>query len=158
MWLLVSDSHDNLEKIDKAVEVAIKNNVSAVFHMGDFNSPFVFSHFLKGKYEFFGVFGNNDGDLLFLQEKAANKIRRSPAEVEFEGKKIFMMHQPFALEAAKSSQIYDFVFYGHTHEMVIEKVGKTLVINPGELCGYLSGKSTCVLLNAENGKYEVIEL
>ena len=158
MWLLISDSHDNLEKIDKAVELAIKKSVSAVFHMGDFNSPFTFSHLLRGKYEFFGVFGNNDGDLLFLQEKSMNKIRRSPAEVDFEGKKIFMMHQPFALEAAKHSQIYDYVFFGHTHELSIEKIGKTLVINPGELCGYLTGKSTAVLLEPESGKYEVVEL
>ncbi len=158
MWLVVSDSHDNLEKIDRAVKVAIENEVSAIFHLGDFNSPFIFSHLLNERYEFFGVFGNNDGDLLFLQEKALNKIKRSPATVEFEGKKIFMMHQPFALEAAKRSQIYDYVFFGHTHELSIEKIGKTLVINPGELCGYLSGKSTCVLLDADTGKYEVIEL
>ncbi len=158
MWLLMSDSHDNIDKIDRAVKVAIKNNVSAVFHMGDFNSPFIFPHVLKGDYEFFSVFGNNDGDLLCLQEKAANKIMRSPAEVNFEGKRIFMMHQPFALDAAKSSQIYDYVFWGHTHEVVIEWVDKTLAINPGELCGYLTGKSTCVLLDAESGEFEVVKL
>ncbi len=158
MWLLISDSHDNIDKVDRAVEIAVRNKVSAIFHLGDFNSPFILPRILKGNYEFFGVFGNNDGDLLYLQEKAENKIMRSPAEVKFDEKRIFMMHQPFALNAAKASQIYDYVFFGHTHKTTIEKIGKTLVINPGELCGYLTGKSTCVLLDDKSGEFEVVKL
>ncbi len=154
----MSDSHDNLSKVEKAVEIANEKKVSVLFHLGDFNSPFVLPRILEGTYEFFGVFGNNDGDLLFLEEKAKNKILRSPAEVNFDGKKIFMMHQPFALEAAVESQLYDFVFYGHTHEVVVKRKGKTLVVNPGESCGYLSGHATCVLINEKTKEYEVIEL
>ncbi len=158
MWLVMSDSHDNLSKVEKAVKIALQRKVSALFHLGDFNSPFVIPRLLKEDYKFFGVFGNNDGDLLFLEEKAKNKISHSPHEIILEGKKVFMMHQPFALEAAKKSQLYDFVFYGHTHKLHVEKIGKTLIVNPGESCGYLTSKATCVLVDERTGKYEVIDL
>ncbi len=37
-------------------------------------------------------------------------------------------------------------------------IKKTLVINPGETCGYLTGKSTVVLLNPIDLKFNLIEL
>ena len=39
-----------------------------------------------------------------------------------------------------------------------EKVKKTLVINPGEACGYLTGKSTIAIIDLEKMEAEIITL
>ena len=47
---------------------------------------------------------------------------------------------------------YDVLVYGHTHEAKVVEGGQTLVINPGEICGYLTGKSTFAILNTADRK------
>jgi putative phosphoesterase len=156
LWMVISDTHDNLEKVKRAVEEARKRNVTTVFHCGDIVAPFVVS--LLKEFELHMVFGNNDGEWLFLKEKAGNSIAKGPREIEKNGKKIALMHEPFLLTAIVKSQLYDFVFYGHTHELDIRKDGKTLIVNPGEACGCLSGKATVVFINPKTKEYEVVEI
>ena len=62
------------------------------------------------------------------------------------------------MKALVESKRYDIVVRGHTHKPEIKKVGKTLVINPGEACGYLSGKRTIALLDLEKSKGEIFEI
>ncbi len=135
---------------------AEKRGVKTVFHCGDIVSPFVIPLF-EG-YDLHAVFGNNDGEWLFLKEKAGDSIAKGPRELIVQGKRVALMHEPFLLEAIVKSGMYDFVFYGHTHELDIRREGKTLVVNPGEACGYLTGKSSAVFLDPESGDYEVLEL
>ncbi len=156
--MIISDSHDNMAKIDKAMKIAKENDIGMIFHLGDFVSPFAVVPFLKGAHEFTGVFGNNDGDHLLLQKRSNGKILRSPHWLNVDGKHLYLMHEPYALYSAIKSQLYDFVFFGHTHRLTIKQYGKTLVINPGESCGYLTGKATCVLLEPDTYKTRVIEL
>lgn len=158
MWMIISDSHDNMDKIGKAMKVAKENNVSMIFHLGDFVSPFAAVPFLDGDHEFVGVFGNNDGDRLFLQKRLNGKILRSPHWLNVDGKSLYLMHEPYALYPVIESQLYDFIFFGHTHRLIVKRYDKTLVINPGESCGYLTGKATCVLLDPQTSKVRVIEL
>jgi predicted phosphodiesterase len=40
----------------------------------------------------------------------------------------------------------------------VYKRSKTLIVNPGEACGYLTGKSTVALLDTDKHKAEIIEL
>jgi len=54
---------------------------------------------------------------------------------------------------AESSGLYDYVFFGHTHEVVFRQHGKTLIINPGEACGWVRGIASCVLLEPDSNKY-----
>jgi len=39
----------------------------------------------------------------------------------------------------------------------VQKKGKTLVINPGEVCGYLTGKSTIAILDTTKCDARIIE-
>ena len=52
----------------------------------------------------------------------------------------------------------DVLVHGHDHKAKIEKVGKTLVINPGEVGGWLYGKSTLAILDTTTMKAEIIPL
>jgi len=158
LWMIISDSHDNIPNVVKFIEIAKERGVTHLFHLGDIVSPFLARYFLIDGIKFFGIFGNNDGEKLFLMEKFQKKLHNQPYEKEESGYRIFLMHEPYALTPAIKSQLYDFVFYGHTHKIDIRTEGRTLVINPGESCGYLTGKATAVILNPDDKMYEVIEI
>ncbi len=59
---VLSDTHDQGELIQKAVKYFNDENVSWVFHCGDWVSPFILHFFRELKAPLRGVFGNNDGD------------------------------------------------------------------------------------------------
>jgi len=67
------------------------------------------------------------------------------------------MHEPKFIDSLIKSGDYGLLVYGHTHEIDI-RVGETLVVNPGEACGWLTGKSTVVLLDSEDMTPRLVEL
>ena len=154
MWLVVSDSHDNLRKLEKAVRLAIDRNVDCLFHCGDISSPFAARILKDYTGELHVVKGNNDGEELGLKGILGPAFKRGPIVLEMSGKRVVMMHEPFGINGVIDC---DYLFYGHTHKIDI-KPGTPFVINPGELCGYLSGKSTVVLLDEAGNDYEIVEL
>ena len=66
---IISDSHDNLAAIRKAVEFFNKKQVKAVLHAGDIISPFTVREFKELNPKLYFVFGNNDGDRVTLTKK-----------------------------------------------------------------------------------------
>lgn len=158
MWLVVSDTHDNLPSIERFVEEAERRGVKHIFHCGDVVSPFALGRFLKLEAEFHAVFGNNDGEILLLSQRSSGRIVKGPIELVVEGKKIVMMHEPFALEALLLSQQYDFIFYGHTHKLEIRKQGRTVLVNPGDGSGYLAERPSAVFLDPDSGQVDVYQL
>jgi putative phosphoesterase len=160
----ISDTHDLLDNARKAVEIFNENGVEYCFHAGDIISPFmapkVFKD-LEGK--FIGVFGNNDGELLGLRDKFAEingEIKGAQTSIELEGKKIALFHtlESNLLEAVIASNKFAVIISGHTHEASIKKIGTSLVINPGEACGYLTGKATAAIIDLKAMKAELITL
>jgi len=62
------------------------------------------------------------------------------------------------LDAIINSGYFDAVIHGHSHYKSIERKGKTLAVNPGEVCGYLTGKCTLALLDTAKREAKIIEL
>lgn len=155
---ILADTHDNQPMTKKAVEIFNNRGVDYVIHAGDFTSPFTLKLFAELKCEYVGIFGNNDGDKLLLQDRAGGKLKNQPHVVVLNNKKIIVVHEHHAVDALADSGHYDVVIYGHTHEPLIKKVKDALVINPGEVCGWLYGKSTAALLNLEEMEAEIFEL
>jgi putative phosphoesterase len=56
------------------------------------------------------------------------------------------------------SESFDVVVHGHTHKADVYRKGKTLVVNPGEVCGYLTNKSTIALLDTDKCEVKLVEL
>ena len=52
----------------------------------------------------------------------------------------------------------DVIIYGHTHEPSVRLRDKQLFVNPGELCGLLTGKSTVAVVDTEAMTAEIVEL
>jgi hypothetical protein len=155
---IISDTHDNIPKIKEAVSTFNLKGVDFVIHAGDYVAPFSIAPLEKLKCDYAGVFGNNDGEKAGLTKKSGEKIKAQPFLVEFDGKKILILHEPNNLDALTETQIYDIIIYGHTHNPVIEKQGKTLIINPGECCGWLTGKSTIALVDLNDMSAKIIKV
>ncbi|MGB4239264.1 MAG: metallophosphoesterase [Candidatus Hydrothermia bacterium] len=158
----VSDTHDHKEAIYAAFEDMERERIRNVVHLGDLISPFNFK-FIREVYtgNLFVVFGNNDGERLFLSEMAKEhkiSLLKLPQKLEISGVRILVMHEPFMVEELAESQKFNVVAYGHTHKIHLEKVGKTLIVNPGEACGYLTGKKTFVIYESDSAVYEVREI
>ncbi len=158
MWVIVSDTHDNLPNIRKIVSEAKKRGATHIFHCGDIVSPFALKDLMISDVDFHGVFGNNDGEILLLTQRSSGRIRKGPAEIIIDGYKILLMHEPVALDALLEANAYDFIFYGHTHKMDVRRSTKTLLINPGDASGYLSDKATVVFLDPAKKEIDVYEL
>jgi putative phosphoesterase len=160
---LISDTHDRLHFIDKAVQRLNKENVELVLHAGDYVAPFVASHFKPLKAPLIGVFGNNDGDRVLLKKKFAElgaDLRGRFAFVLVDGLRIALIHgdQTELMRSLLELESHDVLISGHTHAMKIYRKGKTLVINPGAVCGYLTEKSTIAILDTKTLNARSIEL
>lgn len=157
MMGIMSDSHDNLKAIKKAVKYFNSEHVDLVIHAGDLISPFTAQEFLKLNCPFIAIFGNNDGEREGLRKAYQNMCYLEDfKEISIENREIALIHgtNPAVVGSIFYCGKYDLVICGHTHKLNIEK-GKNMLINPGETCGYLSGDKTVVLLEPEDLSYEV---
>ncbi len=156
---VISDTHDNIPAIRKAFQYFEEAHIKTVLHLGDIISPFVI-RFIREVYtgELKAIFGNNDGEKLFLTEmfKRYNaEIKPGPQIVELENRKIFMSHEPISPESLVSD--YDLVLYGHLHEIYTKRYKNSLILNPGEACGYLSDKRTFAVVDLNTLDFEIVE-
>jgi putative phosphoesterase len=160
----ISDSHDNLPLIEKAVQILNDQKVDMVLHAGDYVAGFVISKFKALNCQLIGVFGNNDGDHELLKkrfsETANCTIHDRFAQINLDGYKIALLHghETELLNAIIDSGYFDAVIHGHSHNKGIEQKGKTLTVNPGELCGYLTKEPTLAILDTVEQKARIIEL
>jgi putative phosphoesterase len=160
----ISDSHDNLPLIEKAVEKLNEQKVGLVLHAGDFVAPFTIARFKKLNCPFIGVFGNNDGDHELLKKRFSETtnctVHEGFTQVTVEGYRIALLHghEMELLSAIIDSGYFDAVIHGHSHNRSIERRGKTLAVNPGELCGYLTGRASFALLDTAKSEATIIEL
>jgi hypothetical protein len=88
------------------------------------------------------------------------EIRGNFAAVKVDNLKIALLHgtEEELLRALIDSESFDVIVHGHMHKTEVYRKGKTLIVNPGEVCGYLTGKSTIVLLDAVKREARLIEL
>ena len=159
---IIADTHDNIDAIRKSVEFFNSMDVSLVLHAGDLISPFTVREFEKLDAKFLGVFGNNDGERNGLNEKFS-KIGVKLEDfitLEYKGKQICVYHGTYKsiVNALLKSRHYDIVIKGHTHKVEIEKCENTLLINPGEACGYLTGKRTVATLDVKKMDVQTHEI
>lgn len=155
---IISDTHDNMPALHRAVEILTGRGVEHVLHAGDFCSPFTFRALKNLKCDFTGIFGNNDGERVLLQKLSNSRIFTQPHILELAERKIVIMHEHQVVDALADSSHFDLIVYGHTHTPDIRKQGKTLIVNPGELSGWLYGKSTMAIADLSKLSAELLNL
>lgn len=155
---VISDTHDDMASIKKAVQILNDRGVSRIIHAGDIVSPFTFEVFRDLKGDFTGIFGNNDGDRILLREKSGNNIHNQPLILNIDKKKIIVVHEPYIVDELAESGHFDIVIYGHTHKPDVRRVRDTLIINPGKVAVLHKGRSTLAILNVRSMDVDLVEL
>jgi len=155
---IISDTHDDMEAIKRAVSLFNEKGVSYVLHAGDIISPFTFEVFCSLKADFMGIFGNNDGDRLLLTKKSDGRLSTQPLITEIDGKKIALIHEPDIVEPLIESKKFDIIIYGHTHKPDIREKHNTIVLNPGKAARLHKGDSTVAILDTKTKRVEILRL
>ncbi len=161
---IFGDSHDHIENIEKAVEKFNRECIDLAVHTGDYISPFVIPVIGKLTAPVVGVYGNNDGDQVTLRARCtefpAIRINGNYTRIDPDGLKIALIHgdDTALLQDLIVSGYYDLVVHGHTHRADLYRKGGTLVINPGELCGYLTKKATVAFFDTMSRVARIEEL
>jgi hypothetical protein len=138
---VMSDTHDHIRNVERAIDELNALGVEALFHCGDICSPFVIDRLAKFKGPVHVVFGNNEGDRYMIDivsKKFPNvKLYGEVGFVETPSGEVAFTHRPEFARGLACTQKYAAVFYGHTHRGKTEKIGSTWLVNPGELMGLL---------------------
>lgn len=150
---IISDTHDNVPMIKKAVERLKEERVQFVLHAGDYISAFTAKPYADLNVLMVGVYGNNCAEretLKRVYSEVGAELQGDFAEVEVGGLKIALTHGHIKSEMDKAMNgDYDVVVRGHTHRSSIGEEDGKLVINPGEVCGYVTGTSSIAFLDTE---------
>ena len=154
---ILSDSHDNIKNLRKALQIFQQQKVLAIIHCGDICAAFMVDELAKAQAPVHIIFGNIENRLSISQkcEHTPNvTLYGDLAELRLAGKKIGVTHCPeFALDLANTAK-YDVVFYGHTHQAKIEKIKNTLLVNPGEIMDR-KGPASVGIYDTEKGDIEI---
>ncbi len=156
---IISDTHEDTRMIRKAVSVLAARSPGLVIHCGDIISPPVIELFQGLPMRF--VYGNNDGERSGLTMKCAELGYLGiddTACFDFGGKSFFVNHgtRSRIIDDAASSQLYDYVLHGHTHQRRNELQGRTRIINPGAL--FSADDYSIAFLTPETGEVEFVEI
>jgi len=140
---IISDTHDDIKNVQRAIEIFNAEGVDSVIHAGDYVFPGVVKEFEKLNAKLIGVLGNNDGEKIHLLKNFLDingELKGEVGEIEISGLKFGIYHGT-AVEVKKqliNSGKYNILVCGHTHirepkfsNGKYENNGKTLVLNPG---------------------------
>jgi len=157
---VLSDSHDNLPAIRRAVGLFNNAGCRLVIHAGDFVAPFAVMELRELGCPVKAVFGNCDGEHPGLAKafEGLGEIRKAPMSFTFEGLRFLVSHLDGPVNRYLVSEAPDVLVYGHTHKPLVERRGKTLLLNSGETGGWLRGKSTVALFDPKTKDAEIISL
>ena len=153
---VISDTHDRLPAIDAALALFADRRVEAVIHPGDFVAPFAMRRLQRYEGPLYLTFGNNDGERKGLNNLAP-QLRDGPLLLELGGR-VVLVHHFIDWCDPKDVARADIVITGHTHEAVNRLDDGTLFLNPGECCGWVTGRSTVAILDTDGPSAEILEM
>jgi len=144
---IISDTHDNLPKVEAAVKLFNRRKVNLVLHAGDYVAPFTVARLNKLSCDWLGVFGNNDGERQGLLKASGGRIKEGPLRIELANKRITLIHDINSINPPQEKA--DIIIFGHSHKEEIIRESGRLLINPGECSGWLTEKATVAILDLD---------
>jgi putative phosphoesterase len=184
---IVSDIHCNVAGLQQAL--SLMGEIDELICLGDSIYEYRFSNevvqLLKGREAqvilgnheecFFGPHGvrarARDGIDPALAEWLANQPHR--AELTAHGRRVLLVHStpweprgayihPNSPELARFAEAdADVVFYGHTHQQVVKRFGRVLVVNPGSAGDARDSRNgrllSCAVLDLASEEVQVID-
>jgi len=158
---LLADTHDRVPAVTELLRRMREAGVHMVLHAGDFCSPFIFRPFHEASMPIAGVFGRNDGDHAGLRAAAASvvgaELYESPHSLEVDGERILVVHDLGDVPHGSITK-HALVVHGCSHREEMKTRGDTLLVNPGEGCGWLYGAPTAAIIDLQSKKVEILKL
>ncbi len=158
---LLSDSHDRVPAVRALVERMIGEGVSVIIHAGDWCSPFTLRALQDLQVPLLGVFGRNDGDreglIAAAQSGLGVELYESPHSFSFGGQQILVVHDINDVHERSLAQ-HRVVVHGFTHVAEMKTRGETIIVNPGEACGWVHGEPTAAILDLSTKAVEFLKL
>ncbi len=147
---VMSDSHDNIWNMRRAVARIRSEGADVILHCGDFVAPFMLKELAAAGLPVHGVFGNNDGDQYQLTRMALTDfadihLHGPVADLDLDGFRVAMAHYFMVARGLAATGEYDLVCFGHSHEQHLETVGRTILLNPGEIMGKEGPPTFCLV-------------
>jgi uncharacterized protein len=158
---LMSDTHDRVPAVAELIRQMAEADVTMVLHAGDYCSPFVLKPFEDSHMTLAGVFGRNDGDREGLSTRAGAGIGlelfESPHSFDVGGERILIVHDIGDVQQ-RSLESHSIVIHGATHQQEMKTRGTTLIVNPGEGCGWIHGTPQAAILDLDSKHVDFLSL
>lgn len=156
---LVSNTHGRADAMAAALSALRDRGADLIVHCGDVGGRQVLDEMAKMDAAF--VWGDRDKDrmgLLRYAQKANVVCFGVLGELDLDGKRAVLVHgdDKKLVHRLLDEQQYDYLLYGHDPAGEDRKVGKTRVINPGELHGGPS--QNCALFSTTSGEAKFLTL
>lgn len=156
--LIFSDSHDNLDNLQKLLSWSEINQIKKIICCGDLCRRETLKYLTTNfKGEIFLVSGNAD----LFHPHDTKKINNLTYEEHFltfkiDNQRILITHKPADLKKylAENKPSIDFAFYGHTHKPWLNNEEGIIISNPGTIGSSFEPASFSVL-DTETGKLEL---
>lgn len=145
---ILSDSHTRLDYLKLVLTQMQEEGINYLLHAGDLCKQEALGLIKSLNIPYTCVFGNNDYSLVELANHY--NIKKEPSYFKIENTTFKMMHLPFYMTPDS-----DVVVYGHTHIFEHNFNGKTLFINPGEVCAREKPRIEFVILQISEESYKI---
>ncbi len=157
---LISDTHNHVQHVARAVARFGAEDIHTVLHAGDITGAAVLQ--LLHGFDVWIAWGNMDRDAHLAVVAADFGPGRfdSLHTLSFDGRALALLHGDNVpqLEELIRCGAYDYVVHGHTHRVRDERIGSTRVINPGALGGSGLPPKTFAILNIVTGDLQVLKV
>jgi putative phosphoesterase len=156
---ILADTHDQLDRARRAVEVLRAAGAEALIHCGDLASPAVV--WALAVLPSWFVFGNHDSDMVpHLQRAAAESGVNClgwGGVVELACKRVGVVHGHMSADIRRVlAERPDYVLSGHSHIASDEVIGSVRRINPGAL--FRADEFTVAVLDVESGELRFLRV
>ncbi len=157
---IISDSHNNIQNLRKAISLLSQKGMDVLVHCGDLCSTSMVEELARSGVVTHLAYGNMDrpSGLKAECERYGNvNYSGEIGKITVDGKRFAFCHYPHSAKKLAEKGTYKAVFYGHTHMKAESTAGNTLVLNPGEIAGMLYQPS-CALYDTETRKPLFLDL
>lgn len=156
---ILADTHDELARTKRAVEVLREAGAEALIHCGDLTGPPIVA--VCSALPLWFVFGNHDADSVPELQRASSQFGAAclgwGGVIDIAGKRIGVAHGHLTTDVRRVfAERPDFLLTGHAHFATDEIVDGTRRICPGAL--HRADQFTIALLDLASGELRLLRI
>lgn len=152
---VLSDSHDHLTHIQAVLAVFRREGITVLIHCGDMTTVETGEAF--GEFRVIHSIGNCDYASAEIRQALQRQNPQSFSAPVYTGEidgvpfAVVHGHQTTQTRELIQSNLYRYVFYGHTHLRHDETIGTCRLINPGALGGRKPQEYSAFIIDLSSG-------